>query len=279
HILGFDTVLMQTWRMREPVMWLCEAISGNRKTYGMNTIGGIRRDFPKELVPRLLEILLSIEKESLSVKKAIVGDTTLHMRTKGVGVLSEDWAKRICVVGPPARASNVAIDSRIDHPYAAYDEIPVRICVQKEGDTWARVLVRVDELVESIRLVRETVQSMPDGPICAELAGEIPDGRIGVSVVEAPRGEAIHVVMTGGDNRPYRWRVRAPTYPNLQAAPAMLKDDTIADVPIIIGSLDPCFSCTERFEVVNMENNDIKTYSQEELLNLSKKIKRQGETA
>jgi Ni,Fe-hydrogenase III large subunit/Ni,Fe-hydrogenase III component G len=270
HIIGFDTVLMQTWRIREPVMWLCEEISGNRKTYGMNTVGGLRRDIPNHLKPKLLEILAEVEKEATAVRNAIVGDTTLHARTKGVGVLTPEWAKKICVVGPPARGSGIAIDARIDHPYAAYDEVTARIVTQDAGDTWARVVVRVDELFESIRLVREALSAIPDGPICAEIKDEIPAGRVGVSVVEAPRGEAVHFVMTGGDNRPYRWRVRAPTYPNLQAVPAMVLNGTIADVPITLGSLDPCFSCTERLETVDRRTNKVTIYSYADLLEISR---------
>jgi Ni,Fe-hydrogenase III large subunit/Ni,Fe-hydrogenase III component G len=271
HILGFDTVLMQTWRIREPVMWMCEEISGNRKTYGMNTVGGLRRDFPDHLKPKIMEILAKVEKESIEVRDAIVGDTTLLARMKGVGVLTNEWAKKICTVGPPARASGVPIDARIDHPYAAYAELPPRIATQEAGDTWARVLVRVDELLESIRLVRMALQAMPSGPICAEVKEEIPPGRIGVSVVEAPRGEAIHFVLTGGENRPYRWRVRAPTYPNLQALPAMIENETIADVPITLGSLDPCFSCTERLETIDRRTQQVRVYSRAELLQLSKR--------
>ena len=112
----------------------------------------------------------------------------------------------------------------IDHPYAAYDELPPKIATEEAGDTWARVLVRISELLESIRLVREGLVALPEGPICAEIKEAIPPGRVGVSVVEAPRGEAVHFVLTGGDNRPYRWRVRAPSYPNLQALPAMVLD-------------------------------------------------------
>jgi Ni,Fe-hydrogenase III large subunit len=164
----------------------------------------------------------------------------------------------------------VAIDARIDHPYAAYDELPPHIATEEAGDTWARVLVRVGELLESIRLVREALSALPEGPICAELEEAIPPGRVGVSVVEAPRGEAVHFVLTGGDNRPYRWRVRAPTYPNLQALPAMVLNETIADVPITLGSLDPCFSCTERLETVDRKTNEIRIYSGAELLEISR---------
>jgi len=276
HIIGFDTVLMQTWRIREPVMWICEEISGNRKTYGMNTIGGLRRDFPDRLKPRVIEILAQVEKESLAVREAIVDDSTLLARTKGVGVLTNEWAKGVCAVGPPARASGVAIDARIDHPYAAYGEFPPRIATQEAGDNWARVLVRVDELLESIRLVREVLTAIPEGPIRAEIKEEIPTGRVGVSVVEAPRGEAVHLVLTGGENRPYRWRVRAPTYPNLQALPAMIQNETIADVPITLGSLDPCFSCTERLETIDRSTRQVIVYSQAELLELSRGRSRGG---
>jgi Ni,Fe-hydrogenase III large subunit len=172
----------------------------------------------------------------------------------------------------------VPIDARIDHPYAAYDELPPQIATEEAGDTWARVLVRVTELLESIRLVREALSAIPEGPICAQINGEIPPGRVGVSVVEAPRGEAIHFVETGGDNRPYRWRVRAPTYPNLQAMPAMVANANIADVPITLGSLDPCFSCTERLETLDKRTGEVRIYSRAEVLELSKKSIQGGGT-
>jgi Ni,Fe-hydrogenase III large subunit/Ni,Fe-hydrogenase III component G len=269
HILGFDAVLMQAWRIREPVMWLCEAISGNRKTYGMNTVGGLRRDLSAEMKPRILETLASVEKESRAVHEAILGDTTLIARTRDVGPLSEEAARSLGVVGPPARASGLRIDARIDHPYAAYDEIVPRLCVETGGDTWSRVLVRVGELLESVRLVREALAALPEGPILADVGEEIPKDRMAISVVEAPRGEAVHYVLTGGDNRPYRWRVRAPSYPNLQAMPVMVQGQTIADVPITLGSLDPCFSCTERVEAVDVRTRAVRVYERAELRELA----------
>jgi len=271
HILGFDTILMQTWRIREPVMWLTEELSGNRKTYGMNTVGGVRRDVTPAQVPRILEVVNQVAKEVAAVRKAIAGDTTLHARTRNVGPLTNEWAKEICAVGPPARASGLPIDARLDHPYAAYGELPPRIAVQTDGDTWARVLVRLDELEDSVRLVRDALTQLPPGAILAEV-GEIPEGRVAVSAVEAPRGEAIHFVRTGGEERPYRWRVRAPTYPNLQAVPAMVQGQTIADVPITIGSLDPCFSCTERVEAVDLRDGSRRVYSGDELAAMARAV-------
>jgi Ni,Fe-hydrogenase III large subunit/Ni,Fe-hydrogenase III component G len=270
HILGFDTVLMQSWRIREPVMWLTEMISGSRKTYGMNVVGGVRRDVSRETAAKILEVVGTVAKEVAEVRRAIAGDTTLHARTRGVGTLSAAQARDFCVVGPPARASGVPIDARLDHPYAAYDMFPPKLCTQEAGDTWSRVLVRLDELEDSIRLIRDIVAQLPEGPVLAEV-GEIPEGCVGVSAVEAPRGEAIHFVETGGKNRPYRWRVRAPTFPNLQAVPVMVAGQTIADVPITIGSLDPCFSCTERMEVVDVRDGRRKIYRSKELEELARR--------
>jgi Ni,Fe-hydrogenase III large subunit/Ni,Fe-hydrogenase III component G len=271
HILGFDTILMQAWRIREPIMWLCEKITGNRKTYGMNLVGGVRRDIPADLHPEILDVLAKIESESLAVADAIQGDTTLLLRLRGVGMLPEEEARRLCVVGPTVRGSNIGIDARVDHPYAAYDELETRVITHDGCDNWARVLVRVEETFEAIRLVREGLKQMPEGPIMVDFAEEIPPGRQGMCTVEAPRGEAIHYLITGENNRPDRWRVRAPTYQNLQALPFMIKDETIADVPIILGSMDPCFSCTERVETVDVRTGERAVLSRDDLARLSQR--------
>ena len=270
HIIGFDTVLMQSWRIREPVMWLCEKITGNRKTYGMNLIGGVRRDIPVDIHDEILSVLAKIEEEARALVDAIPGDSTLMLRLKDVGRLSNADAVKMAVVGPTARGSDVGIDSRVDHPYAAYDQIDFKTHVYDGCDVLARTLVRLDETFESIGMIRNLLAQMPDGAIMAAVEEEIPAGLEGMSVVEAPRGEAIHYVLTGDDNRPERWRVRAPTYPNLQALPTMLENATIADVPITLGSIDPCFSCTERMEIADVNTGEVKVYSQDDLLRLSK---------
>ena len=111
---------------------------------------------------------------------------------------------------------------------------------------------------------------MPDGPLMAEFSEGIPPGRQGLRTVEAPRGEAIHYLITGENNRPDRWRVRAPTYQNLQALPFMIKDATIADVPITLGSMDPCFSCTERVETVDVRTGRQAILTKEDLIRMSR---------
>jgi Ni,Fe-hydrogenase III large subunit len=251
-------------------MWLCELITGNRKTYGMNLIGGVRRDITEEQYPKILEVVGKIEAQLKEVIKAIVDDTTLHLRLKNVGILPCEAARQLCSVGPTARGSGIAIDSRVNHPYAAYAEVPPHVITKQEGDIWARTLVRLEETLESINLVRRALNQMPAGDLMADVK-EIPPWREGVAYVEAPRGECMHYVLTGPDNRPYRWRVRAPSYTNLQAVPVMLEHNFIADAPIIIGSIDPCFSCTERLEVVDVKTNKIRVYTQEELREMNRK--------
>lgn len=270
HIIGFDTILMQAWRIREPIMWLCELITGNRKTYGMNLIGGVRRDIKDQDHSRILEVVGKIGTQATEVVKAVSGDTTLHLRLKGVGILTPEVARRMCPVGPTARGSGIAIDSRADHPYAAYAEVPPTVITKPDGDCWARVLVRLEELLDSVRMINEALEQLPPGDIMADVR-EITPWQEGISYVEAPRGECIHYVMTGPENRPYRWRVRAPTYTNLQSIPTMIQGSYIADVPIILGSIDPCFSCTERVEAVDIKTRKIRVYTQEELRALSKK--------
>lgn len=270
HILGFDTVLMQTWRMREPLMWLMERLTGNRKSYGMNLVGGVRKDIPKEQHAEIIRVLDEIEREWRKVIKAVLDDTPLLMRLSKVGVLTPKDARTLGSVGPTARGSAQPIDTRINHPYAAFDRIEVK-GVWKEGcDAAARTLVRLEEALESIRQVKLLLSEMPEGPILHTFTEPIPAGREGVSAVEAGRGEVIHYIMTGEDARPYRWRVRAPTYANLQALSASLKGMSIADVPITLGSMDPCFSCTERLQVVDVRSRRVRVFTPHELREMTR---------
>jgi len=240
----------------------------------MNLVGGVRRDIPKDLHPKIIDVLTTLEKEWRTLLKAIQGDTTLMMRLKNVGRLSNEEARKICVTGPTARGSGVAIDSRFDHPYSAYDEIGFKQVVSyPDGDTLARTLIRLEETLISIDIIKRALLQMPDSLIMAEITQEIPPGKEGVCVVEAPRGEAIHYIMTGPDNRPSRWKVRAPTYANLQAVPVMIQGASLADVPITIGSIDPCFSCTERMIIVDKKTGKERVITQKELLEYSIKKK------
>lgn len=266
HIIGFDTLFMQTWRMREPVMWLCEQLTGNRKTYGMNIVGGVRRDLPADAHEKIEKVIADVEREWSALTDAVPGDRTLIARLEDVGTLTPDQVRQTCCLGPTARGSGVAIDLRIDHPYAAYGELEIEKCVEDGCDTLARTLVRLAETPVAIDIIRQCLAKMPDGEIQATIDEEIPPGLEGIGAVEAPRGESFHWVLTGENNRPKRWRVRAPTYQNLQAIGPMIHGDVLADVPIDIGSIDPCYSCTDRMTVIDRRSGQMRVVTREEIL-------------
>ena len=270
HVVGFDTILMQVWRIREPIMWLSEKVTGNRKTYGMNIVGGVRRDIPKEMHSEILEIVDKLDKETMAVLDAISTDTPLLMRLENVGVLKNADAVKYAALGPTARGSGVAIDARIDHPYAAYDLVEFEKVVETGEDVLARTLVRIKEVFQAVSIIRQCIKSMPEGPLVAKIDKPIPPGKIGLSSTEAQRGEAHHYVITGEDNQPIRWKARAPTYQNLQAIPSIIFNETIADVPLDIASIDPCFSCTERMETVDIKTGEVKIYTKKELEKISR---------
>ena len=270
HLVGFDTLFMQSFRIREPIMWIAEKITGNRKTYALCVIGGVRWDLTADLKAELRHVLSTLEAEWSTVVAAVIKDRNIQKRTRGVGVANRAAVKELGLIGPVARAAGVDIDCRRDHPYAAYGRVDFDVITEQGGDVWSRVLVRAREVFESIRIIRQCLEKMEEGPLQASIADELPIGRMGVSSVEAPRGESHHFVITGENNRPRRWRVRAPTYQNLQAVPMMIKGQQIADMTISLGSIDPCFSCTDRMETIDLRTGSVRIWSQKELEELTR---------
>jgi len=269
HEIGFDTLFMYVWRDREVVMDVIEDFTGNRVTYALVTIGGVRRDLPQEKAEKMLRVMDALEETVKKYKEMCLNEKTIRMRCDGVGVLRKEDAIALCAVGPTTRASGVPFDVRADDPHAAYDEIPFKVVTYDTCDVTARILVRIDETLESINIVREAIKKMPSGPIRARLPRAVPVGE-GVGRTEAPRGEVIHYVRSNGTDRPFRWKVRAPTLANLLSIPVMLtsKGDYvvyIADVPITFASIDPCLSCTDRavkFVDVSSGKSWVWTFSQ-----------------
>ncbi len=249
HLLGYDAGFMHAWRIREKIMVLAELLTGSRKTYGINLVGGVRKDVNKDKIGKVLDTVKWVEDEFKKLVEVITSVPQIVKRATGTGVLPKRDARAYSVVGPVARASGLNRDVRKDYPYAAYKEVSFKVPVYSEGDNLARLLVRVDEVLESIEIIRQLLDKLPQGPIIAEEL-EIPEGRIGISSVEAPRGEDVHFIITGR-GKPYRWRVRAPTYQNIPALKVMLRDAPLADAPLTIASIDPCFSCTDRVIVVD----------------------------
>jgi formate hydrogenlyase subunit 5 len=250
HLLGFEALFQHIWRDREPIMDIVEQITGNRLMSGFNTIGGVRRDITPSAIDKTLKIIQAVRKRASFYKKVLEEDATIRLRTEGVGVLNRENALKLCVVGPVARGSGIAMDVRKDEPYAAYNEIPFNVIVYNECDTWARLMVRADEILESLDIIEYAFNHLPSGRLRVRVQRKILEGEA-TSRVEAPRGELIHYVKSDGTEYPYRVKVRSPTLANLMAFPDAIKGGFIADIPSVIGSLDPCFSCTDRMAFID----------------------------
>ncbi len=245
HEIGFDTLLMYTWRDRELVMILLAQLTGNRVNYGLNTLGGVRRDITAEQMPGILKVVDSLEERTKYYIELAQTEETLRQRLANVGKLTREDALRLGAVGPTARASGVDRDTRRDDPYGAYGEISFKVVTDDHCDVYGRTLVRLGELMESYSIIRQLVKNMPEGPVLVKAPRRIPEGEA-VSRYEAPRGEDVHYVRGNGTERPERVKVRAPTLANTQAVAKMLEDGYLADLPIVIAAIDPCFSCTDR---------------------------------
>ena len=266
HFIGYDTVFMWSWKYREPMLDLLEEITGNRNNYGNVKVGGCREDIPNELKPKILKEMDKLEKKIEMLTKAVLDDPVIHARLKGVGILSNEDAIKYAVAGPTARGSGVAIDVRRDDPYAAYADLDWKVIVQPEGDVFAKAVVRLLEVLEAIKIIRQAIKKLPDGPITIEVR-EIPPGE-GCGHAEAPRGETFHYVRSDGGNRPIRHKIRAPSYVNVPSFRASCIGQHIADVTITLAAVDPCYSCTERLAVIDGHNNVVQNY--DALLKLSR---------
>lgn len=249
HEIGFDTLLMYSWRDRELVMDVLADLTGNRVNYGMNTIGGVRRDITPEQIANTLKNVDKLEEQTKYYIQLGTEETTLIQRLSGVGVLSPEDAVRLGAVGPTARASKVDRDVRRDDPYAAYGDLTFKVVTDDHNDVYGRTLVRLGELMEAYSMIRQLLKNLPDGPIAVRAPRKVPAGEA-LSRYEAPRGEDIHYVKSNGSENPERVKVRAPTLANIQAVSKMLEDRYLADLPIVVAAIDPCFSCTDRMVAV-----------------------------
>ena len=245
HIIGFDSLFMHAMELRETMQDLKETIFGNRMNLSVNTIGGVRYDITEEQKKYILKTLDGLKKPLDEITRIIKSNASIRRRTEGVGVLPYDKAVEYGVVGPVGRASGLPYDVRVDNPYMAYDKIKVNPVTMKNGDVYDRQMVRIGEVAESIAIVEKLLAAMPEGPKDLGYMPDIPAGEA-IAKSEAPRGELIYYARTNGSEIPERIKWRVPTYQNWGALGVMMVGCKIADIPVIVGSIDPCISCTER---------------------------------
>jgi len=264
HWTGFETLFMWVWRDREIVLDLVEAISGNRVHKSMNAITGVRRDIPENMEDRIVERMKFLTDRARYYRDVIDSEETMLERTENIGRISTELAERLCAVGPMARYVGLQHDVRLNDPYAAYDEVPFDIVTRKEGDVHALLQLRLDEMIASTNMVSYAVKHLPAGPIRVKIPPIIPAGEH-ASHCEAPRGEIFYYVKSNGGRTPERVKSRQPTMANLPTALEILKGQTIADVPIVLTAIDPCFGCMDRMSFLDAESNRQWTWSGEEL--------------
>ena len=269
HEIGFYSVLHYGMKVRENIMDLLEMFSGNRVHYCLFQIGGIRRDLTKEKLEKVKKSLKYYKEAYGKIVDIFLNDRTIRMRTEGVGVLPKKYAVELCAVGPTARGSGVNRDVRQDWPYMAYGDLgivaqsPRTITGEIKGDVQDRAIVRLLELKQSIDIIEACIDQIPSGEILAipktpALLAKLKQARgEGIARQEAPRGDLHHYIRLMQKPVVDTWKVKAPTYNNLQSVRTMVLNQQIADIPVIFCSIDPCISCTDRISVLKQEGRNM----------------------
>lgn len=241
---GYENLFYQCWRVREKVLDLQEMTSGGRLIFSVNVVGGVIKDISKDQMKIILDTLDEVESELFTVCDTFLNDYTVQSRLKGIGILTKEQVHDLGCVGPFARASGANIDMR-KLGYAAYPWLDFDPIISNDGDSFARCSVRIDEVFQSIDLVREAIFKMPkETELSVPVKGN-PDGEYFMRV-EQPRGEAVYYVKGNGKPNLQRMRIRTPTFANLIGLCEMLKDTKLSDVGLLVLTIDPCISCTER---------------------------------
>lgn len=240
---GFESLFMQAWKLREQVLDIFEETTGGRVIFSVCDIGGVRKDVSPETLQKIKKILTSMERDLREVTDVFLQDTTVKMRTIGVGLLSKQQAMDLGAVGPMARASGIKLDMRL-RGYAAYDKLKFEPEMAEEGDCYARMDVRIREIFQAMDLIKQCIDLMPEGDVKVKVPGN-PKGEHFIRL-EQPRGEVIYYAKANGTKFLDRVRVRTPTFTNIPSLLETLKNCSLADVPILILTIDPCISCTER---------------------------------
>jgi NADH-quinone oxidoreductase subunit D len=253
HEGGFDTLFMYSWRDRETVMDLLEGLSGNRVNYSVNVLGGVKIDVDEKQAAAIRKGIDFLKERTTYYMKVVTTDETFLGRTRNVGTMSYDQADALAAVGPTARASGIPRDVRFDAPYIAYPDFPIKVVTERGGDLAARFVVRINELYESYRLIHEILDKLPVGELTTRVPRRIPENEA-ISRVEAPRGELFYYLKSNGTEKPERIKVRTPSICNWATVMNFAVGLKLADMPMILAGIDPCFSCSDRMVIINRSN-------------------------
>ncbi|MBL7100504.1 MAG: nickel-dependent hydrogenase large subunit [Nanoarchaeota archaeon] len=263
HEIGYDTLFNYGMRERELILECFEKLTGNRVIHAINKIGTVRYDFDKKDADFVLERLSKVEKKLPFYLKMAEKNSVITSRMTGIGLIEKKTAKKFCLVGPIARASGVKIDTRKDQPYDAYQDINFNMITDDRCDALARTIVRLKEVGESVSIIKQLIKNMPltKIPVFKKIppyTGGFPEPKKNLTYgqIEAPRGEDFHFYkIESGIIK--KARIRTPTFQNIQLLNKLLIGKEIGDIPVIISSFDPCFSCMERMIIVKNGKKEV----------------------
>jgi NADH-quinone oxidoreductase subunit D len=270
--LGAMTIFFYTFQEREYLYDLFEMLTGARLTTTYTRFGGVVRDVPEGWLPAVRTFCDRLPKVVDECEKLLTRNRIWVERTRGVGVMTAAQAKDLGVTGPSLRACGVEWDLRRAQPYLGYETLEFDVPVGEDGDTYDRYLVRLEEMRQSVRILRQVLARFPDGPVMVddpklampkkdkvltsmeELIHHFilvtegfdpPHGEV-YSAIEAPKGELGFYLVSEGGRSPYRCRIRPPSFYNLQALPALVEGRLLSDVVAVIASLDPVMGECDR---------------------------------
>lgn len=265
EVTGNYNAFMHIFRVREYSMELAQLVTGGRKTYGNVVMGGLRRDMTNHEIKKGIEIINKLDIQISEIWDAVMEDKRQLGRWKGVGVLDRQVARDFSPVGPNMRGSGFKRDNRYDHPYDFFKQIEFEVAVEHGCDVFAREMVRYKELKSSIHIIRQCFELMPQTPIMIDPVTMIKPENFALGHDEAPRGENVHWIMQGSAQKVYRWRCRAATYNNWPSLRYQFRGNNISDAALIVCSLDPCYSCTERVTLVDVRTKKSKILTEKDL--------------
>jgi len=248
---GGATIFLYCFREREMILDLFETLTGARLLYGFHQVGGTRYDLPEGWATRCRGTVAHIDQRIDEYESMLETNTAFLWRAQGVGVVSKELAQNVGIAGPLLRGSGVDFDIRRNDPYSSYQDFDFKIPVEMAGDCYARYRVRMQEFRESIRIVRQVLEGLPEGPISSrpglKSVGQvrIPKGEA-YARVEGPRGEVGCYLIADGGPKPYRMKWRGASFSNLSILPHIVPGHKVADVVAIMGSVDPVFGEVDR---------------------------------
>ncbi len=262
--IGAMTVFFYTFREREVLLDIFEALCGARLTYSFYRIGGVQNDLTPEMIQRLRKFIDEFPSKLDEYDTLLENNRIWLSRTKGIALISAEDAVNFGLTGPPLRGSGVNYDVRKAEPYAVYDKVQWDVPLGKNGDTYDRYWVRMREMRESAKIIRQCLNQLPDGPVLVDQPGvtypkrdkimvdmeslihhfkmayegiKPPKGEV-YCATEAPKGELGFYIMSDGSNKPYRLKIRAPSYVHLGAFDHMARGYMISDIVTIFGTYD-----------------------------------------